>query len=175
MKKLMLAVAAIATTVCAQAATVKWTAANVYEMGSTATKATGYLTYFVSSADYTLAKATADLAKEKVDFVSTYGVASAVTSGGLATQNITTTAGNSESWTGYLVIFNAESIDKATYAYITSEATKATGANGQQANLTFTSLTGTQTAGNWYAIPEPTSGLLMLLGFAGLALRRRRA
>lgn len=26
-----------------------------------------------------------------------------------------------------------------------------------------------------YAIPEPTSGLLMLLGFAGLALRRKRA
>lgn len=28
---------------------------------------------------------------------------------------------------------------------------------------------------NWQAVPEPTSGLLMLLGFAGLALRRRRA
>lgn len=43
MKKLMLAVAAIATAVCAQAATVKWTGANIYEMGSTTTKATGYL------------------------------------------------------------------------------------------------------------------------------------
>lgn len=27
----------------------------------------------------------------------------------------------------------------------------------------------------WYAIPEPTSGLLLLLGIAGLALKRRRA
>ena len=27
----------------------------------------------------------------------------------------------------------------------------------------------------WYAVPEPTSGLLMLIGMAGLALRRRRA
>lgn len=33
---------------------------------------------------------------------------------------------------------------------------------------------GYQGAG-WYAAPEPTSGLLMLLGMAGLALRRRRA
>ena len=31
------------------------------------------------------------------------------------------------------------------------------------------------TAGDWSAVPEPTSGLLMLLGVAGLALRRKRA
>ena len=36
---------------------------------------------------------------------------------------------------------------------------------------TFTYATG----GNFTAVPEPTSGLLMLLGMAGLALRRRRA
>lgn len=31
------------------------------------------------------------------------------------------------------------------------------------------------TKGSFAAVPEPTSGLLALLGFAGLALRRRRA
>ena len=31
------------------------------------------------------------------------------------------------------------------------------------------------TGGGWQSVPEPTSGLLMLLGMAGLALRRRRA
>ena len=29
--------------------------------------------------------------------------------------------------------------------------------------------------GGWQSVPEPTSGLLMLLGMAGLALRRKRA
>ena len=33
----------------------------------------------------------------------------------------------------------------------------------------------TPNAANWQSVPEPTSGLLMLLGMAGLALRRRRA
>ena len=38
-------------------------------------------------------------------------------------------------------------------------------------------LAATPTAGKWSAsaVPEPTSGLLMILGMAGLALRRRRA
>lgn len=34
---------------------------------------------------------------------------------------------------------------------------------------------GTFSSSGWSAVPEPTSGLLMLLGMAGLALRRRRA
>ena len=33
----------------------------------------------------------------------------------------------------------------------------------------------TNGGGSWGAVPEPTSGLLMLLGMAGLALRRKRA
>ena len=35
--------------------------------------------------------------------------------------------------------------------------------------------TASYTSVGWYAIPEPTSGLLLLIGVAGLSLRRRRA
>ena len=42
---------------------------------------------------------------------------------------------------------------------------------GNAANIFATA----QVAGNWQAVPEPTSGLLLLLGVAGLALKRKRA
>ena len=41
--------------------------------------------------------------------------------------------------------------------------------------LAMDASSGYQGAGWYQSVPEPTSGLLMLLGMAGLALRRRRA
>ena len=56
--------------------------------------------------------------------------------------------------------------------------TKAGAKKASVANL-GTKIGGTGAATAWIAvpadIPEPTSGVLMLLGMAGLALRRRRA
>ena len=63
----------------------------------------------------------------------------------------------------------------------TSEIGKFTIADGQSGAVTINFTTGANMGGSsligdtTYTIPEPTSGLLVLLGVAGLALRRRRA
>ena len=44
-----------------------------------------------------------------------------------------------------------------------------------KAQATSTGTLAFASTGTWTAVPEPTSGLLMLLGMAGLALRRKRA
>ena len=79
--------------------------------------------------------------------------------------------------------------DAAGNSYMFQTANKnATGSDVGEAMLPFdissTTLKGIDATGSsagWYmtkeasSVPEPTSGLLMLLGVAGLALRRRRA
>ena len=81
----------------------------------------------------------------------------------------------------YFVIFSAD--EKNVYIGATSSVVADTsgGQSDYSINLATSKVlrdnAGTTAYGSagWYAVPEPTSGLLMLLGMAGLALKRKRA
>ena len=60
----------------------------------------------------------------------------------------------------------AQAADTTTVAFGGAAATFSKASHGEE---------GYSSAGWYSVVPEPTSGLLMLLGMAGLALRRRRA
>ena len=73
----------------------------------------------------------------------------------------------------YFVVFNDADATKATMYAIESAPNKAY--SGMDAKFTASGVFSASTPWQSTAVPEPTSGLLMLLGMAGLALRRRRA
>ena len=161
MKKLLILAIAIVSGVAANAASFKWTGANIYGADGT-TKFTGDITMYA----YLSSKTAADAVE-----VTTFGI----TSGALNKTFDWTGATVGETYNFFLVFedggktFNSSMSDpaviKSGVAY-----------DSQTATVLFSNMApSTQNASNWAAVPEPTSGLLMLLGMAGLALKRKRA
>ena len=155
MKKLLIIVASSVVAVCANAASFNWQAANLYG-SDPASKWTGEVKLYAV-----------------IDSVNTLVSTATASSTGLVSKNDTTfnndnlVAGNL-----YDFFFTIEDGGKK----FTSDVKQATAQATATITVNFGNMqTATQNASNWQAVPEPTSGLLMLLGVAGLALRRRRA
>ena len=181
MKKLMIMFGAVVLAAAVQAATCNWSATNVYGYdGSSFTKGSStvhYIGYLFVDADAS-AISTA-LAKKDLTVLSSAVVPLTTNNMAGFAAGSTTASGYSEgNHSAFAVIFNKDTAADATYFYVTGSSTMALSESGNT-TFAFGNLgTAMQTAGNWTkatAAPEPTSGLLLLLGMAGLALKRKRA
>ena len=165
MKKLVIAAAIVCAAVFANAASVKWTVSAA--VGGEGTSLKNSSAYMFAVSIYTTSG-------------TLVGSASDSAASGFASYDATIdgTAANTQ----YYAVLSAssdeyeliDSVANTKYYFTTSEATTYSINLTGGAGLT-SSGHGTWSAGDWKAVPEPTSGLLMLLGMAGLALRRRRA
>lgn len=194
MKKLVLVVSAIATAVASQAATVNWSVSSLQDASGNALNG-GYAYVFTTKGANatTVAALTAALeaATDAKSFQSalsgfTYmtALSGAVSGGSQGVSDVLISASgltpNTSNTKLFALITDTATITDDTNWYVTGLSGGAkTGASDTAlgaANFTVPD-TGSHTAGNWKAVaaPEPTSGLLMLLGMAGLALRRKRA
>lgn len=182
MKKIIVAAVAIACGAFAQAATVDWRTgafSKIYEAGTTALLPAG-TAYLFDAATYGQAAVLAAFAANTdlgtMDLTGTKAVASGVISTGTFTTTLT----------GVQSLYVAVISDGDLYLSSTVAADiLAVGTTVFTFNEKTTSqaafvgtVDGAYAGAGWYqasAVPEPTSGLLLLLGMAGLALKRKRA
>lgn len=152
MKKILfLAVCAI-TMLSVNAASFKWQVANAYASDGT-TKWAGEISLYCTQ-------------------VADWSVSATAASGTILAKNTEFSSASFEAGTYYDFYFVMTDGDKK----LTSSTLNVMAQQSDVPTINFGNVaTFTQNASNWQAVPEPTSGLLMLLGVAGLALRRRRA
>ncbi len=164
MKKLIIFAVAIVAAVTTHAAAFSWSGGNIYssDLKNKYTGSAEMYAYLVTAGVGTSIKV-ADISISN-GVLSASDVQTSITA-------VDTTDANLNTYNFYFVITDGDytftSIEKEGIAQATATTQVKFG------NLA----TATQTASNWTSqnVPEPTSGLLLLCGLAGLALRRKKA
>ena len=182
MKKLIIALAAVAMAAVVQAATVSWGSGTIYTPGAegafTTTKAAASsVSYYLWTLDAeTYASTTLDgIVKLDKSSATANGKNSAL--GGTVSYKDTTTY-DAKDTVNWAILFTYTDGDSKEW-YIANKGSGTVDDLGSA--LSFSNLASASstyaTVGGWTAasVPEPTSGLLLLLGMAGLALKRKRA
>lgn len=185
MKKIMILVATVAMATMANAASVGWTIAGAasYAGGDYGVYVIGQ--NGVTSVDQIVALVTAGTDTASYQFASgtVANNGSAVVGPTASGKSITYSGSGTDSYSAFAIIWNDEGTGGAftSTATITmdNDSTSKTFGFGNQANNlaanTFKVTTTEPETPGTGDVPEPTSGLLLVLGAAGLALRRRRA
>lgn len=182
MKKIMVALSVVALVAFAQAGSFKWGTGMgqaVYKAGTETKLGTAYTAYLFDSSTYAQGTLLSAFLGSGIDYSKSLSNKALSSSGTIASTQIDAVSG--QAYSLYAVVVD----DKNVYI---SEYKDVTGPDGSKSTTVYFSPTTSSKAAaldsasgyvgaGWYttAVPEPTSGLLMLLGIAGLALRRRRA
>ena len=180
MKKILIIGVVLCTAIAAHAAAFNWstkTTGKIYNPGTTTTFASGTAYLFADTGTTAQAAIFAELVAGN-DISGKALDSNSISAGGIAKK--ATTFSYDGDITAYFAIVDGDNFFIGPTA---SAEAVAVGSN----SISFNAKTASQAAlmdsaagfkgAGWYtaSVPEPTSGLLMLLGIAGLALRRRRA
>ena len=174
MKKLMIAAAIVCAAAISHGASLQWGMTGIPQTDKSSL-VNGAVAYFMAADTLTDFAGAVDKAAYCAD---NYTYTGSATIGRANIVNVVSGSYNEgDPISGYVVLFDTADAAKATYYCNTGVlSTEAPGAGNAILQPTFavgTALTGG--SAGWQPVPEPTSGLLLLIGVAGLALKRRRA
>ena len=177
----MIAVSLVVAAVSLNAATVDWktgATSKIYGVNSTTLLASGTAYFYENAGSTTMAAIVAAFATDASSIASKALATKTVSSGAIASGTFDwSKSGNTDAFIAVVAgddLFISDVVtmniaDVGTTGYQFKEKTFS------QADYVGT-LSGGYTSAGWYqSVPEPTSGLLLLLGMAGLALKRKRA
>ena len=181
MKKLIMFAACAMLAAYTQAASVGWTLA-----GASAFAGDKYM-FFVEGQNGAASVATITALLDAGTDVSSYAFASGTVAANGVASALATAAGaptlDAGTYTSFFVVFDSATLTagETKYAVVSGAANLTKEIAATSATVSFAA--GNQStllnnSANWAtygAIPEPTSGLLMLVGLGALALRRKRA
>lgn len=175
MKKLIMIAFAATFSAVANAATVNWSMNSISASPDNSAKNT-YMAYiFDTAVGYdSVISALADGDTTVLD--SALGSKAVSAAGAVLGAKATTDIYSTGDYvTAFAVILNNSTPANATYFLGVSEVTSGSGVSSAGAVTFGFGSQAANTAWTAVAVPEPTSGLLMLVGLVGLALRRKRA
>ena len=184
MNKLIIAVAMVCAAAFSNAATVDWGCTLVKDgKGDASGSNTGiaYLMLASDVADFTALKGQGAVAINNAlsKALISYTPSTAGKYSHDAVENSVLGLSDSTNYgDAYLVIFDTTTVTDTSKFYVTAKKGLETKEGAFATTLSFGSqAANSKVAANWSSVaaPEPTSGLLLLLGMAGLALKRKRA
>ena len=190
MKKLMIALTVVACAAVVNAASFNWSSSGMNAAAKTINSKAGTALYSPETA-YTLYLFDAGVTSQDAllaglrdnkaitSFTSVASQTLANNSQVTATQFSYGSAGTEYNF--YMAVVNGDDVflsaSKGATGQASDTASVLFSGLGSASKKVFSDSTATfATSGaGWYAVPEPTSGILLLLGMAGLALKRKRA
>lgn len=182
MKKIIFATAIVCAAAFSQAATISWQLAmgnNIYLPGSTTEKLASGTAYLYDVATVSQADIFSAFLGSGIDTSKAVASTGVTATGGITKKDITGGFVEAASSTYYFVVVDGGNIfvsDAKTITNPGGDKTQSLQFSPKTASQAALITTGAYGGAGWYsAAPEPTSGLLLLLGMAGLALRRRHA